>query len=74
MIDAGELGQTFSYDDEDDVYEVVEFDPETTSETTFDTTLVTSYLDDEIDNDTLAFRDAVRDICATEGAFELILP
>jgi len=70
MIDATNHEQTFSFDDEEDVYEVVEFDPETTSDTTY----VTPFFEDEIDNDTLAFQDAVRDICASEGGFELILP
>ena len=40
----------FSSSDEDDAYDPVEFDPETT------------FVDDEIDSDTLAFRDAMRDI------------
>ena len=65
MTDAAELEQNFSFDDEDDLYDPVLFDPEVTT---------TPFGDDEFDNDTLAFRDAVRDICAADGAFELILP
>ena len=62
MIDATDAEKTFSYDDEDDVYEAFEFDPEQT------------FVDDDSDTDTLAFRDAVRDIWACEGHFELIVP
>ncbi len=62
MIDVEAPEQTFSLPDEESLYEPVEFDPEQT------------FVDDEIDSDTLAFRDAVRDICASEGCFELLLP
>ncbi len=61
MIDADTAENTFSVDDEDEVYEPVEFDPECT------------FVDDEIDSDTLAFRDAVRDIWESEGRFELLV-
>ena len=62
MIDADDSEKMFSLGDEDDLYDPVEFDPETTS------------VDDEIDSDTLAFRDAMRDIWSTEGHVELLLP
>ncbi|MCA1664358.1 MAG: hypothetical protein LC659_08835 [Myxococcales bacterium] len=62
MIDVTDVEKIFSSSDEDDIYDVVEFDPECTS------------VDDEIDNDTLAFRDAVRDIWVAEGRFDLIVP
>jgi hypothetical protein len=62
MIDADDSEKMFSSSDEDDLYDPVEFDPETTS------------VDDEIDSDTLAFRDAMRDIWSTEGRVELLLP
>jgi hypothetical protein len=62
MIDVTDAEKTFSSGDEDEHYDAVEFDPECTS------------VDDEIDSDTLAFRDAVRDIWAAEGRFDLILP
>ncbi|HXU69302.1 MAG TPA: hypothetical protein VN947_08230 [Polyangia bacterium] len=62
MIEVGDPEKTFSFSDEDDLYDPVEFDPETSS------------VDDEIDSDTLAFRDAVRDIVAAEGHFEVVLP
>jgi hypothetical protein len=56
-------GKTFSFGDEDEEqFDPAGFDPETT------------FVDDEIDSDTLAFRDAVRDIWITEGRFELMLP
>jgi hypothetical protein len=53
----------FSFGDEEDVYDPVVFDPETTFGD-----------EDEIDNDTLAFRDAMRDIWRSEGRFEVFLP
>ena len=63
MIDVADAEKMFSSTDEDDEpYVAVEFDPECT------------FVDDENDSDTLAFRDAVRDIWAAEGRFELILP
>jgi hypothetical protein len=62
MIDAENLENTFSSSDEDEHYDAVEFDPECTS------------VDEEIDNDTLAFRDAVRDIWESEGQFALLMP
>lgn len=63
MIDVTETENMFSHSDDDGItYEPVEFDPET------------SFGDDEIDSDTLAFRDAVRDIWAAEGCFSLLLP
>ena len=62
MTDAQIMENTFSFGDEEEVYDPVEFDPET------------SFVDDEIDSDTLAFRDAMRDIWAAEGAFEVLLP
>ena len=63
MIDVTEAENMFSHSDDDEpAYEPVEFDPET------------SFVDDEIDSDTLAFRDAVRDIWRSEGRFDLILP
>jgi hypothetical protein len=56
-------GKTFSVGDEDEeLFDPARFDPETT------------FVDDEIDSDTLAFRDAVRDIWTHEGRFELLLP
>jgi hypothetical protein len=62
MIDAETSENSFSFGDEDDLYDPVEFDPETT------------FVDDEIDSDTLAFRDAVRDIWASEGQFAVLMP
>lgn len=62
MIDVADAEKMFSSTDEDEHYDAVEFDPECT------------FVDEEIDNDTLAFRDAVRDIWASEGRFDLILP
>ena len=62
MVDVELLENSFSFGDEEDVYDPVEFDPETT------------FGDDEIDSDTLAFRDAMRDIWAAEGTFEVLLP
>jgi hypothetical protein len=63
MIDVTEAENMFSYSDDDELaYEPVEFDPET------------SFVDDEIDSDTLAFRDAVRDIWRAEGRFDLLVP
>ncbi len=60
-------GKTFSVSDEDEeLFDPVEFDPELTTNTTF--------VDDEIDGDTLAFRDAMRDIWRSEGHVELLLP
>jgi hypothetical protein len=66
MSSLNEEGQSFSFGDEDDLYDPVEFDPETTS--------VDDELHAEIDSDTLAFRDAVRDIWASEGQFAMLLP
>jgi hypothetical protein len=55
-------GKNASIPDEDAVsYNPIEFDPEQT------------FVDDDIDFDTLALRDAMRDIQATEGRFELLL-
>jgi len=64
MIDVTETENMFSHSDDDELaYEPVEFDPET------------SFVDEiDSDSDTLAFRDAVRDIWAAEGCFSLILP
>jgi hypothetical protein len=62
MIDGVEENMFSSSDEDEPTYEPVEFDPET------------SFVDDEIDSDTLAFQDAVRDIWAAEGRFDLILP
>ncbi len=62
MIDASDAEKTFSFGDEDELYDPVEFDPEQT------------FVDDEIDSDTLAFRDAARDIWVSEGRFELLFP
>jgi hypothetical protein len=62
MVDAETLENISSHVDEDELYEPVEFDPEET------------FVDDEIDSDTLAFRDAMRDIWAAEGRFEVLLP
>jgi hypothetical protein len=53
-------------EDEELAYEPVEFDPETS--------FGPDEQSDEIDSDTLAFRDAVRDIWHAEGRFDLILP
>ena len=47
MFDVDETEKTFSQGDEDERYDPVAFDPEQT------------FVDDEIDSDTLAFRDAV---------------
>jgi hypothetical protein len=62
MVDVEHPENIFSLPDEDERYEAVEFDPEHT------------FVDEEIDSDTLAFRDAVRDIWAAEGQFALIVP
>jgi hypothetical protein len=62
MVDVQAQENSFSFSDEDELYDPVEFDPECT------------FVDDEIDNDTLAFRDAVRDIWATEGQFAVLVP
>jgi len=62
MLDVTDAEKLFSSTDEDEHYDAVEFDPECT------------FVYDEIDSDTLAFRDAVRDIWASEGRFELVLP
>jgi hypothetical protein len=42
-------------------YDPFEFDPEQT------------FVDDDVDTDTLALRDAMRDILAAEGCVELML-
>ena len=61
-------GKTFSAADEDeDLYDSYDFDPEMTSSDS-------TFVDDDGDGETLAFRDAMRDIWRTEGRFELILP
>ena len=60
--DAVQMENSFSFDDEVEAYEPVQFDPETT------------FVDEEIDSDTLAFRDAVRDIFASEGEVSLLMP
>jgi hypothetical protein len=66
MMDVATDENMFSHSDEDELaYEPVEFDPETS---------FVPNESDEIDTDTLAFRDAVRDIWAAEGCFSLILP
>jgi hypothetical protein len=62
MVDVEHPENIFSLPDEDERYEAVEFDPECT------------FVDEEVDSDTLAFRDAVRDIWAAEGQFALIVP
>jgi hypothetical protein len=62
MVDAENLENSFSSNDEDEHYDAVEFDPECT------------FVDEDFDNDTLAFRDAVRDIWASEGEFALLMP
>jgi hypothetical protein len=62
MIDATDEENMFSLGDEDDRYDPVAFDPETT------------FVDEDIDGDTLAFHDAMRDIWAAEGRFEVLLP
>jgi hypothetical protein len=62
MPAATDLEKNSSVGDEETLYDPVEFDPEST------------FVDDEeIDSDTLAFRDAVRDVVASEGRFELLL-
>jgi hypothetical protein len=66
MIDVAEAENIFSDSEDDELaYEPVEFDPETSS---------VPDQSDEIDSDTLAFRDAVRDIWHAEGRFDLLLP
>jgi hypothetical protein len=66
MIDVAESENMFSHsEDEELAYEPVEFDPETS---------FVPDQSDEIDSDTLAFRDAVRDIWAAEGRFDLLVP
>ena len=62
MVDVENPETIFSVPDEDERFEAIEFDPECT------------FVDEEIDSDTLAFRDAVRDIWACEGQFALIVP
>jgi hypothetical protein len=62
MLDADNVENSFSFGDEDELYDPVEFDPECT------------FVDDELEGDTLAFRDAVRDIWASEGQFAVLLP
>lgn len=62
MVDVQNVESSFSTDEEEERYEAVEFDPECT------------FVDDEIDSDTLAFRDAARDIWASEGQFVLLMP
>ncbi|MDB4965343.1 MAG: hypothetical protein JWN44_1032 [Myxococcales bacterium] len=61
MLDIEVVEKTFSHTDEHDVYDPVEFDPETT------------FVDEELDSDALAFRDASRDIWTSEGRFEVLL-
>ena len=71
MIDAEDSEKTFSpieEDDEAELFDPVAFDPETTFVANDPND------DDDVDSDTLAFRDAVRDICRAEGRFDLILP
>jgi hypothetical protein len=48
-------------DDEAVTYDPVEFDPEET------------FVDDDVDLETLALRDAMRDILASEGRVELLM-
>jgi hypothetical protein len=62
MLDVDTAENTFSDSEADDRDEPGAFDPEHTS------------ADDEIDGDTLAFRDAMHDIWASEGRFEVLLP
>ncbi len=62
MFDVDEAEKTFSQGDEDERYEPVAFDPECT------------FVDEELDGEPLAFRDAMRDIWASEGRFEVLLP
>jgi hypothetical protein len=50
-----------SLEEEAVTYNPFEFDPEST------------FVDDDVDVDTLALRDAMRDIYASEGRFELLL-
>jgi hypothetical protein len=54
-------GKHSSPHDEAETYDPVQFDPEQ------------SFVDDEpVDGDTMALRDAVRDILAAEGRFEIL--
>lgn len=61
MLDVETAEKSFSDRDEDELYEPVEFDPECT------------FVDEE-DGDALAFHDAMRDIWAAEGRFEILVP
>jgi hypothetical protein len=61
MLDTEPLENDVSDRGEADRYEGVEFDPECT------------FVDDEIDSDALAFRDAMRDIFAAEGRVEIVV-
>jgi hypothetical protein len=62
MIDGDPEENPFSFDDEDEHYDPVEFDPEDT------------FVDDDVDADVLALRDAMRDIWASEGQFQILVP
>jgi hypothetical protein len=62
MPDVESDGKTSSDRDDIGTYDPVEFDPEQTA------------MDDElVDGDTLALRDAVRDIVACDGRFEILM-
>jgi hypothetical protein len=62
MSATGNLPSTNSAAEEDGVtYDPIEFDPEQT------------FVDDDVDTDTLALRDAIRDIFAYDGRVELLL-
>jgi hypothetical protein len=61
MLDPEPPENDFSDRDEADHYKRIEFDPECT------------FVDEEIDSDALAFRDAMRDIFAAEGRVEILV-
>ena len=63
MIDAEVAWNPISQADEAEAYDPVQFDPEQGS-----------YEDDLVDVDTMALRDAVRDILADQGRFEILFP
>jgi hypothetical protein len=62
MVDADGEENSFSFVEEDELYEPIGFDPECT------------FVDEDNDSDTLAFRDAARDIWASEGQFIVMMP
>ena len=70
MIHASEENM-FSPSDEDERYDPVAFDPEATF---VDDGRDGDAFDGEHDGDTLALRDAMRDIWSSEGRFEVLLP